>query len=188
MRKQIAQGLLVLAASTLASQALAGEWEMLPFKNAGWSPDFTLALTTGPMDPDVDGVDSDTASGVQLSLNCPWFSPPEGTIRQQFNYNTFDDGNVEIKSFELNPHWYVGDEALQYGFGPGLGYVWATPKGLDEQGMWSVQLSADIEYRSGAFFVGAGTRYQVTQSKDFGAGTKDDANNLLTQIKVGMNF
>lgn len=188
MRTPIVQGLLLLAASSLASQALAGEWEMLPFKKDGWSPDFTLALTAGPMDPDVEGVDSDTATGVQLSLNCPWFSPPEGSIRQQFNYNVFDDDNVEIKSFELNPHWYVGDETLQYGFGPGLGYLWVTPNGGDEQGLWSLQLSADIEYRTGAFFVGAGTRYQFTQSKDFGAGSKQDVNNLLTQIKVGVNF
>jgi len=60
-----------LLAAVGVSSAQAAEWTTLPFKDPSWSPDFTLALTVGSMDPDVDGVDSGTATGAQLSLNCP---------------------------------------------------------------------------------------------------------------------
>lgn len=164
----------------LITSAQADGWIMSPYKQAGWSPDFTLAVTAGPMDFDIAGMDVDTALGVQLSLNCPWFSPPSGTIRQQFNYNTFDNNNVTINTLEMNPHWYGSSGKLSYGAGPGLGYVWVKPDvGLDDS-MWAFQLSADVEYRHGVLFAGIGTRYQFTSG--------GDADNLLTQVKFGVNF
>lgn len=166
--------------AVLAAPAQAEGWKMLPFKEPGWSPEFTLSVNTGPMDFDVDGVDTDNATGLQLSLNCPWFSPPAGNIRQQFNYNTFDHDGVKVTTFEMNPHWYTGKGGLTFGAGPGIGYVWVDPDSGSDDSMWALQLSADVEYRTGALFIGAGTRYQFTEN--------GDADNLLTQVKVGVNF
>ena len=93
--------LLVLLSATV-SMAAEG-WRALPFRDAEWSPDFTLALSYGSMDPDTSLGSSDPALGLQFSLNCPWFTPPQGMIRQQFNYNRFDEGQLEISTLEMNP-------------------------------------------------------------------------------------
>lgn len=184
MKKIVIGGMLVLG---LSSTAMAEGWKSMPYKDADWSPEFTLALTTGTMDTEITGLDSNSATGLQLSLNCPWFSPPNGNIRQQFNYNQFDHDDVKITTFELNPHWYFGEGNLTYGPSVGFGYVWVDPDGLSKTGMWSAQVGADVEYRSGAFFLGAGIRYQATQNKEIAPG-ENGASNTLAQIKVGVNF
>ena len=169
----------VLFAGVVAS-AQADEWKMMPFKEDGWSPDFTLAVAAGHMATDIDGVDDDAAYGIQLSLNCPWFSPPFGNIRQQFNYNVFDNDGVKVSTIELNPRWYEVDGNLSYGIGPGIGYVQVEPDNGNDHDEWAVQLGADIEYRQGSMFYGFGSRYQRVNDSA--------ADNLLTQFKVGVNF
>lgn len=178
---------LLASALLLPGAANAQGWNLFPFLDEDWSADFTLAATGGLMDPDVEGLDSDTAVGAQLSLNCPWFDPPQGQIRQQFNYTTYEDGPTEIRSLELNPHYYLGEGNLTFGFGPGLGYVWVGNDGGADDSMWAGQFSADVEYRRGLLFVGAGTRYQWTQSGDFD-GNEESVDNWLHQVKLGLNF
>jgi len=179
----------VLLGAMCLSTAQADEWKMLPFKDPSWSPDFILAVTAGELDPDVDGVDSGTAVGAQLSLNCPWFEPPKGAIRQQFNYNSFDENGLEITTLEINPRYYMGEGDLTFGVGPGLGYLWAESDaaGVDT-GMWALQLGADVEYRMGALYLGAGTRYQLTQDEELGATGQEGVDNWLTSVKLGINF
>jgi hypothetical protein len=177
MKRALALGVLLTG---LAGPLLADGWTMLPFKEPGWSPQFTLSINYGPMDPDIRGVGTDNAIGAQLSLDCPWFSPPTGTIRQQFNFNSFDNDGLKIQTLEMNPHWYVGEGNLRFGVGPGVGYVRGKPEVGDDDSVWGFQLNADIEYRHGALFAGVGTRYQYTE------GGKAD--NLLTQVKLGINF
>ena len=93
-----------------SSVTLAAEWTFLPYQDSDWSPDFTLAAATGSAAIDsttkdkatgVSGSDSstETINGLQLSLNCPWFSPPSGNIRQQFNYNSFSDSDGDLTFF-----------------------------------------------------------------------------------------
>lgn len=172
-----------------ATGAMAAEgWKMFPFRDAEWSPDFTLALSYGVMDPDTNLGDSDPAVGVQFSLNCPWFTPPQGMIRQQFNYNRFDEGLLEISTLEMNPRYYFGEGNLTFGVGPGVGYVWVDRDGFGTEGLWAFQLGADLEYRQDRLFLGLSSRYQFTEGKTIGTSNERGMDNWLTTVKVGVNF
>jgi len=163
-------------------------WQTFPFMDAEWSPDFTLALSYGIMAPDTNPDNSDPALGLQFSLNCPWFTPPQGMIRQQFNYNRFDEGLLEIATLEMNPRYYFGNGNLTFGVGPGVGYVWVDRDGFGSEGLWAFQLGADLEYRQGRLFLGLGSRYQFTQDKMIGTSNDSGMDNWLTTAKVGVNF
>ena len=94
--------------------------------------------------------------------------------------------------FEINPRWYnsKSKDGLIYGVGPGFGYMSTTIKtpSKDYSGSgWTLQMGADIEYREGMFFVGAGTRMMWTQDLDLDVATLS-VDNTLTQLKVGVNF
>jgi hypothetical protein len=181
-----------LASMLLSVSAVASDWEIMPFLNDGWSPNFTFALTAGKLNINNGPYGTnDSTYGAQLSLDCPWFQPPEGTLRQQFNYNVYDDNTLKIKTFELNPHYYLGNmkEGLSYGFGPGFGYAWVTPNNISQTGFWTLQASVDVEYRVDEFFVGLGTRYQWSENNELGSsGVSQDIDNWLTQLKIGINF
>ena len=164
-----------------------GEWVIGPAWEDDWSADFTLALTANYMDPEI--VDGDTGLGLQLSLNCPWFQPPSGIIRQQFNLNKFEKGGIKLTTFELNPHYYVEvTPSVWLGYGPGFGYMWTDLDEGDSSRMWTFQFSGDIEYRQGALFLGAGARYQITQDKEIVPSDDKGVDNLLVQLKAGVNF
>ena len=53
--------------------------------------------------------------------------------------------------------------------------------------MSSIQVSANVNYRNGHFFAGAGARYQDTLNKEIVAGVKG-MDNWLLSAKVGINF
>jgi hypothetical protein len=44
-----------------------------------------------------------------------------------------------------------------------------------------------VEYRQGALFLGAGARYQFTETETISA-TEDGVDNWLVQLKAGINF
>jgi len=189
MKKQLLPlGLLVAMASATVFAEQGKGWTLGPAFEDGWDPEFTVAATANHMDTDITGVDSDTSAGLQISLNCPWFQPPSGLIRQQFNINKFDKDGIELTTFELNPRYYVNmSPALMVGFGPGFGYMWADADAGEDNNMWTLQLGGDVEYRQGALFLGAGARYQFTQDEELGIDNKG-ADNWLVQLKVGVNF
>lgn len=173
-----------------AGAGFAGEsgWVLGPAFKPGWDPAFTLAATAGYLDPDVHGASGDAAYGLQFSLNCPWFQPPAGVIRQQFNFNYFDEGDLEMKTLEMNPRYFMAlSHGLTIGVGPSIGYVWADADAGKSPGMWAGGLGADLDYRVGSLFFGIGTRYQWTQNKTVGFD-KGGADNLLITVKVGVNF
>lgn len=182
---------LVLLGAAVWPQAQAeegGEWVIGPAFEDGWSPDFTLALTANYFDPDASGLDSDSGFGLQLSLNCPWFQPPSGLIRQQFNYNKFDDKGIDVTTFELNPRYYVDMSASsRIGVGPGFGYMWTDTNGAGDSDMWTFQLGGDYELRAGPWFLGLGARYQWTQDKTVGP-SDSGLDNWLVQLKAGINL
>lgn len=173
---------------SISTASFAAEWKIAPYKDADWSADFTLAIQAGNMSHDSNLGSSDDITGIQLSLNCPWFTPPSGNIRQQFNYNKFDNNSIEVTTFEMNPRYYVGDGKVTYGIGPGIGYMWATPNGGVETTMWTFQLGVDVEYRDGAFFAGISSRYMITQGDNITGTSQNGLDNTLTAIKVGINF
>jgi len=179
--------LLLVLFSATGSMAAEG-WKFLPFNDAEWSPEFTLAFSYGRMNLDTDLGSSDPALGLQFSLNCPWFTPPQGMIRQQFNYNRFDEGQLEIATLEMNPRYYLGDGNFTFGVGPGIGYVWVDQDGVDSEGLWAFQLGADIEYRKNHLFLGVGSRYQITQNDKIGTSNDNGMDNWLTTVKAGVNF
>ncbi|MGD8590659.1 MAG: hypothetical protein PVG22_17700 [Chromatiales bacterium] len=182
---------LSLLASLFATPVLAEDesgWVLGPAFKEGWEADFTLALTANYIDPDISNVDGDGGVGMQVSLNCPWFQPPSGVIRQQFNLNQFDNDGIEFTTFEINPRYFVEmSPSVMLGVGPGFGYMWTDADVGKSDDMWTLQLGGDIEYRQGAFYLGAGARYMWTQDKDIGL-TSDGADNWLAQLKMGVNF
>jgi len=176
----------LFSAAAVSGAALAEAWVLGPAFKDGWKPEFTLAAVGGVMDADHAG--SDLYAGVEFSLNCPWFQPPKGVIRQQFNIGTYDDNGLEITSYEMNPNYFMTlSPNLTLGIGPGIGYARASYKDGPTEGLWSVQASANLNYRSGPLFLGAGARYQDTQDDTLAPGVKG-ADNWLINAKAGINF
>jgi len=195
MKKQILFAVIFAISGTLFSGTALAEdekgWTVLPYQNSDFDPHFTVALATGIMDPYVSGdFDAGAINGLVLSLNCPWFQPPTGTIRQVFNYNIYDEDNLEIKTFEMNPRYFIPvSPSFQVGFGPGVGYVTIAPKNSAEAHVLSFQVGADLDYRNKNLFAGISARYMMTQEAKFGGRTHEsDVDNLAIQLRVGYNF
>lgn len=177
--------LAALSALAMSGSALADGWTWGPAFKDGWKPDFTMAVAVGSMDVDKGG--SAQYEGAEFSLNCPWFQPPTGTIRQQFNIGTYENGGYKLTSFEMNPNYFVTvAPGWTIGAGPGIGYVhgYVNDNAAD---MASFQVSANVNYRKGAFFLGAGARYQDTLDKEIIPGVKG-MDNWLISAKAGLNF
>ena len=177
--------LALVCALAFSGNALAEGWTFGPAFKDGWKPEFTVAGVLGALDPDHAG--SGLYKGVEVSLNCPWFQPPTGAIRQQFNIGRFNHDGLSLTSIEMNPNYFVSvGNGWSVGAGPGIGFVRAKLDGR-EAAMSSVQVSANVAYRSGALFFGAGARYQDTRNKELVPG-KSGADNWLLMAKVGFNF
>jgi len=177
--------LALLSTLAISGSALADGWTMFPVMNDGWKPEFTLAAVVGSMD--VKNIGTSEYQGAELSLNCPWFQPPTGAIRQQFNIGTYEKGNASLTSFEMNPHYYISvAPGLTIGAGPGIGYVHGYI-GDKEADMSSFQVAADVNYRKGHFFAAASARYQDTLNKEIAPGV-NGMDNWLISAKVGLNF
>lgn len=185
MKNKLA-ALALFSSLAVSGSALADGWVWGPAFKDGWKPEFTLAAVGGIMD--VDDTDDDTYWGAEFSLNCPWFQPPKGTIRQQFNIGRYDNDGLELTSLEMNPNYFFNlAPNWTLGIGPGVGYVWADADGGDSEGLWSIQASVNLHYRNGPLFAGVGARYQDTQDKDLAPGV-EGADNWLVTAKLGINF
>ncbi len=189
MKKQILFAVIFAISGTALAEEEKG-WTVLPYQNSDFDPHFTVALATGIMKPIVHGPSSGAVNGLVLSLNCPWFQPPTGTIRQVFNYNIYDEDNVEIKMFEMNPRYFIPiSPSFQIGFGPGVGYVTIEPEVGATDHVLSFQIGADLDYRNKNLFAGLSLRYMGTQDAKFGDSTNErDVDNLAVQMRVGYNF
>jgi len=175
----------VLSTLALSGSAMADGWTLGPAFKDGWKPDFTMAAVIGSMD--ADHASSGAYKGAEFSLNCPWFQPPTGTIRQQFNIGSYQNGNMSLTSFEINPNYFISvAPGWTVGAGPGIGYVHAYV-GDHAAALASFQVSANLNYRNGPFFFGAGARYQDTRNKEIAPGI-NGADNWLVSAKVGINF
>jgi len=179
--------LAALAGTLVAGSASAEAFKMWPYKDANWDPEFNLSITAGQFDPANSGVDNESVTGIQISLNCPWFGPPNGAIRQQMNYNMIQGDGYDVSTFEMNPRWYAVDGDLRYGAGPGLGYMWVKPDGGSDDSSVTLQFSAAVEYTIDNIIIGVGTRYQQTLNDDI-SGSGEGLNNMLTDLKIGFAF
>lgn len=177
--------LATLSTLLFSSSAFADGWKILPFQEADWKANFTLAATAGSMD--VREVGAATAQGLEFSLDCPWFQPPKGLLRQQFNYTSYKKDNISLDVWEMNPHYYMTvAEGWTVGFGPGVGYIQGTV-GSYEAKLPSIQFSADVNYRKGHYFAAVGARVQNARN-DQVSSTLSGLDNSLVNIKLGYNF
>jgi hypothetical protein len=187
MKKYII-GLIALAGLSATAPSLwaDGDWNFLPVQSDGFDPDLTLSVTGGIMDPQTHGLDTDFVFGLELSMNCLLLDPPQGTIRQQISYSHYDDSGLEITSFEINPHYlYKVDNKFSIGIGPGVGYVDADGRRVNE-GAFALQGGVSLHYKmSSSLFLGAEARYQWTQELD---DTNDDLKNARIFGKIGYRF
>jgi hypothetical protein len=187
MKKTIIGLIATTILSSIVPHAWAdSDWNFLPVTGDGFDPDLTLSVTGGMMDLQTHGLDTDFVFGLELSLNCLLLDPPVGTIRQQFSYSHYDDSGLEITSFEMNPHFlYKVDSRLAIGFGPGIGYVDADGRNVNEGG-FALQGGVSVHYKmSETLFLGAEARYQWTQEFD---DLNDDLKNARLFGKVGYRF
>ncbi|MET0068236.1 MAG: outer membrane beta-barrel protein [Candidatus Thiodiazotropha sp.] len=187
MKKTIG-AILAVAGVALAGTPVwaADNWGFLPVKSDGFDPDMTLSFMGGITDPMPHGLDADLSFGLELSMNCFLLDPPQGTIRQQISYMQYDDSGLKITSFEMNPHYlYRVDDKFSIGIGPGIGYVDADGRNVNE-GALAIQGGVSLHYKmSNHLFLGAEARYQWTRELD---DTNDDLKNTRIFGKVGYRF
>ncbi len=172
-------------ATTAAAPALAGEWKFLPILDKGYSPAFVASVTGGLMDP--KHVDSGTAWGLELAMNCGLLQTPTGVVRTKLSYNRFDNDGLKLQTVELNPRWTTPiAQNLTLGVGPGIGWVKSDAGGRTTD-MFAWQVGADLDYRMNNLNLGLGARWQDTTDKNIGGG-HHGADNWLVQAKVGIAF
>jgi hypothetical protein len=187
MKKQLASMIVLGTLGLGMSPAQAEGWEFLPVTGDNYEFKPKLSLITGSMDP-ADG-SSGTMTGLELAINCPLLKAPNGVIRQQVSYASYDENGVKIDSFELNPHYQIEvAQDVTFGFGPGFGYTWAETTGLDDSS-FTLQAGASLNYSLGQVEIGAEARYQtlVSDIKTQG-GTEVDLDNTRLMLKVGYKF
>jgi len=183
--------LAVLAgASMLTTTAVQAEgWTFLPGAEPGYRAQPALSLLYGRMTPSATGFKDGNLAGLEVSLNCPLLQPPTNRIRQQLSYIHYSEGDKDIDSIEINPH-YVVEVAPRFeiGGGPGLAYI-HTNTAANDPSLWGFNLGLSAHYTpADHLFLGAEYRYQITSDKDFGNGIKEDLNNSRFDIKVGYLF
>lgn len=187
MKKSIAVSIVAGALSISSQVALADGWELFPVVNDDYQYAPQLSLIGGSMDPG-DG-DSGSMTGLELSLNCPLLKAPEGIIRQQISYASYDENGLEIDSFELNPHYQIDIAPdVTFAYGPGFGYVSAQGAGIDDSA-FTLQAGASLNYTIGQVVIGAEARYQFMVSDiEANNGSEVDLDNTRMMLKLGYRF
>lgn len=180
----------VIAGLMLSATANAEGWTFLAGGQDNYTAEPTISLLVGQMSPSKSGIDNDSITGIELSLNCPLLQPPTNRIRQQVSITKYDKSGVKITNIELNPHYVVEvSPGLELGGGPGLGYVMAdTPN--KNPNFWGLGIGLSAHYTAMApLFLGAEYRYQATTQESFASGQgKDNLDNSRFDIKVGYSF
>ncbi len=174
------------------SYAETDELILFPAFKDNWDADLAISATAGYMDIGNDVAGGGATYGLQAAFNCPVFTiPGKNVILQQLSVNFYDNNDLELTTFEINPHyfWQLSDE-LRFGVGPGLGYISTDVKNGRDPDLWAGQAGFAVEYRKGNLYANFGSRYQWTESARFYRTNdkKEDMDNLLTTFKIGYNF
>lgn len=186
MKKNLLVALLALSTTLWAEGAK--DTEMLPIFTEGYcaAPSVALMAGTGKF----DGPDEQTAMyGVELGFACPVFQIKDLEINQVLSFVHSDENGLETNSLEMNPRiMFDLNEKAKFGFGPGLGVVFANARGQSDV-LFGFNVGASLNYDiSKDVFVGINSRYQWAQDADFGARSNVGMNNLRTMLKIGTHF
>lgn len=142
-------------------------------------PELSVAAKGGWWDADVGGFSGGPAYGLELSVTDSVITVPVGKLRHMLSWNHVDQDGLELDSAEWNLHWmFETNSGVWLGLGPGLGYLWADGRDLDDGIAAQFGVSAQV-IRGRALF-GVESRYQWTEA--------DSADNWLTMVKVGYVF
>ncbi len=174
------------ALTALTMPALGQGWAFPAAAQPGWSANTTVALKMGIMVPD-SSIGSGLAGGFELAVDDPLFQLPYGKIRDQFSYNRFDHGGLELQTLEFNPHYMVPlADNLWVGGGPGVGWAFTHADSGPSPDMWTAQLGANTYYTAGQLMIGLESRYQWTGDERVGGMSSGD--NWLTMLKIGYAY
>ncbi|MGE5514402.1 MAG: hypothetical protein ACM31D_01130 [Bacteroidota bacterium] len=144
-----------------------------------YAPNLAVALKGGVVSTDVSGVDASPVYGAELSVDDALIDPVVGKVRHMLSYNHADHDGLTLNTVEWNAHWvFETHRDFWLGAGPGIGYVWADGRGVDNSPAAQFGMSATYFYDHA--MVGFESRYQWT--------TGDSADNWLTMVKVGYRF
>lgn len=144
-----------------------------------YAPNLAIALKGGVISTDVKDVDAAPAYGAELSVDDPLIDPVVGKIRHMLSYNHADHDGLELNTVEWNAHWvFETHRNFWLGAGPGIGYVWADGRGVDDSP--AAQFGMSATYVQGHALFGFESRYQWTSG--------ESADNWLTMVKVGYQF
>lgn len=182
--------LLSLAVLSTASYG-ADEFKLFPmFTDENYKANFEFAVVAGSIDFKGNNTKSGTTYGVDLSFDCPVFTlPGNNLLRQQLSLNRYDKNGVEITTIEMNPYYFIDiSDDLTFGFGPGIGGMKVNTNNTENKWLFAYQAGAGLKYYIDKILVGIDARYQWTSSKDLGAGTKEDLDNMRVLLKVGYAF
>lgn len=163
-------------------------WRLLAGLEEDFRLDPTMTLNAGQLVPDSDVGEKEYALGIEFSFDCVLIQPKKNKLRQQLSYLRYKDGDSTLQTIQLNPHYLI--ELLPnfwIGGGPGLAYVRADVNNK-KSNMLAGQLGASLHYKYKRIFLGAETRYQLTQNDDVGKGKDNGASSWQTLLKLGYNF
>jgi hypothetical protein len=147
--------------------------------NPNYDPEWAISLKGGAIQTDVSGIDAAPAFGGEVSVNDPFTTPVIGKVRHMFSINHMDHDGLELNTLEWNAHWvFETHRNFWLGAGPGIGYVWADGRNLDDS--VAAQFGMSATYVEGHALFGFESRYQWTSG--------DSADNWLTMIKLGYQF
>ena len=180
----------IMLAATLAlslQSAQAADWEFFPVVSDDYQFAPQLSLITGNINP--GDAKNGSLTGLELAINCPLLKAPEGVIRQQISFARYDENGLEISTFELNPHYQIEiAENLDFGFGPGFGYISADGGNLDDSSV-TLQAGASLSYHIDQVVIGAEARYQTLLSDmKTTNGSEVDIDNTRIMLKLGYQF
>ena len=96
---------LLLGLLAVSSSAFAGDWKLLPVRDADFKPEVTVSAVAGSLDPQQGG--AGTYGGIELALNCLLLQPPSGVMRTHISLGQFDHDGLKLSDFEINPRWTV---------------------------------------------------------------------------------
>lgn len=169
----------LILSATAAMIVLAAALPARGGDGAPYTPNLAIALKGGVVSTDINGVDAAPAYGVELSADDPLIEPVIGKIRHMLSYNHADHDGLELNTVEWNAHWvFETHRNFWLGAGPGIGYVWADGRNVDDSP--AAQFGMSATYVQGHALIGFESRYQWSSG--------DSADNWLTMVKVGYQF
>lgn len=169
---------LFLSASA-AMIVLAAALPVRAGEDTPYAPNVAITLKGGAWLTDVNGVDAAPAYGGELSVDDPMIDPIIGKVRHMLSFNHADHDGLILNTLEWNAHWvFQTHRDFWIGAGPGIGYVWADGRNVDDSP--AAQFGMSATYVQGHALFGFESRYQWT------AG--DSTDNWLTMLKVGYQF